>query len=233
MPYAVPFIERMRIFEHLVRADRLVHQPPNGPGVPVHVRRGRVLEDGLAALERAGGAGMKKRLCVIYMNDAGAQEAGIDMGGLYKDFHTDLSAMAFDMSYGLFATTADGLMFPNPQSRAVHGPETHLRLFEFLGRVLGKALYEGITIQPQFATFFLGFMRGKCNYMTLFNDLAGLDEELYRNLVFLKSYDGAGVEDLGLTFTVTEDNFGANTEVELVPGGANVGVTSSNRLEYV
>lgn len=36
-------------------------------------------------------------------------------------------------------------MYPNPSSGMVHGSE-HLRLFEFLGRILGKALYEGITV---------------------------------------------------------------------------------------
>ena len=36
-------------------------------------------------------------------------------------------------------------MYPNPTSEMVHGSE-HLRLFEFLGRILGKALYEGITV---------------------------------------------------------------------------------------
>lgn len=37
-------------------------------------------------------------------------------------------------------------MYPNPSSGMVHGSE-HLRLFEFLGRILGKALYEGITVR--------------------------------------------------------------------------------------
>ena len=41
--------------------------------------------------------------------------------------------------------TKEGLMYPNPSSGMVHGSE-HLRLFEFLGRILGKALYEGITV---------------------------------------------------------------------------------------
>lgn len=39
-------------------------------------------------------------------------------------------------------------MYPNPSSGMVHGSE-HLRLFEFLGRILGKALYEGITVSHE------------------------------------------------------------------------------------
>ncbi|CAN0375289.1 unnamed protein product, partial [Ectocarpus fasciculatus] len=127
-------------------------------------------------------------------------------------------------------------MYPNPSSGMVHGSE-HLRLFEFLGRILGKALYEGITVQPEFATFFLGFIRGDYNFLHLFHDLHGLDPELYRNLMFLKTYDGGDVEDLCLTFTVADEEFGANKEaswfVDLIPGGSRRAVTSANRLEYV
>lgn len=63
-----------------------------------------MLEDGLSALGCGGRAERqtKKRLCVIYTGAAGHEESGIDMGGLFKDFWTDLSALAFDVNYGLF-----------------------------------------------------------------------------------------------------------------------------------
>lgn len=44
------------------------------------------------------------------------------------------------------------------------------------------------------------------------NDLPSLDAELYRSLLFLRDYDG-DVEDLALTFTVTDSDFGTNREV--------------------
>jgi HECT-domain (ubiquitin-transferase) len=56
---------------------------------------------------------------------------------------------------------------------------------------------------------------------------------LHRNLVFLKRYHGDSIEDLCLTFTVTDEAFGSTTETELVPGGASRSVTARNRLEYV
>ncbi len=51
-------------------------------------------------------------------------------------------------------------MYPNPSSGMVHGSE-HLRLFEFLGRILGKALYEGITVSTRTAGK-TGGERGAC-----------------------------------------------------------------------
>lgn len=44
------------------------------------------------------------------------------------------------------------------------------------------------------------------------NDLTTLDAELYRNLMFLREYDG-DVEDLALSFTASRQVYGANSEV--------------------
>ncbi len=44
------------------------------------------------------------------------------------------------------------------------------------------------------------------------NDLPSLDAELYRSLLILRDYEG-DVEDLALTFTLTDTALGANREV--------------------
>ena len=54
--------------------------------------------------------------------------------------------------------------------------------------MLGKAIFENLTVQPQFAHFFLSFMNGRYDFTGLVNDLVTLDEELYKNLAFLKNY---------------------------------------------
>lgn len=48
---------------------------------------------------------MRQRLSVQYINEAGMQETGIDAGGLFKEFWTDLCAIAFDPNYALFRVT--------------------------------------------------------------------------------------------------------------------------------
>jgi hypothetical protein len=51
---------------------------------------------------------------VRYVNDFGEDEAGIDIGGLFKDFWTDLSARVFNPSFGLFAVTESQVRIPDP-----------------------------------------------------------------------------------------------------------------------
>ena len=48
---------------------------------------------------------MRQRIVVNYLSEAGTTETGIDVGGLFKEFWTDLSNLAFDPNYALFKIT--------------------------------------------------------------------------------------------------------------------------------
>jgi len=65
------------------------------------------------------------------------------------------------------------------------------------------------------------------------DDLQALDEQLYKNLILVKYYEG-NVQDLGLTMCVDEKLPGGKSEVaELVPNGAQIPVTNDNRMLYI
>uniref|UniRef100_A0A7S2WR58 HECT-type E3 ubiquitin transferase n=1 Tax=Mucochytrium quahogii TaxID=96639 RepID=A0A7S2WR58_9STRA len=228
MPYTIPFSERVALFQEMVRADRCLHQPRNEPPrIRFKVRRESVFEDGFRNMNQLGSA-LKGRVYVVFVNAAGQEESGIDAGGLFKEFWTTLSGVAFNPNYGLFNTTADQLLYPNPQSQLAHGRD-HLLLYEFLGCIVGKALYEDIVIQPQFARFFLSKF---LNQYSFIGDLPSLDIELYKNLCFLKTFQG-DIRDLCLTFSISENDFGQQNEVELTPGGRDIAVTPRNKFRYV
>jgi ubiquitin-protein ligase E3 C len=71
---------------------------------PVRITRGRILEDGLATMNMMGTT-LRNRIAVQYHNEARTREAGIDAGGLFKEFWTGLFAIAFDPNYALFRVT--------------------------------------------------------------------------------------------------------------------------------
>ncbi|GKY96085.1 hypothetical protein MPSEU_000568600 [Mayamaea pseudoterrestris] len=240
-PQLVSFKRRLKIFERIITTNRVAIQGVNDgnpfnnnplrPGIPVYITRGRLLEDGLATMKSLG-TRMRQRISVHYVNEAGAREAGVDAGGLFKEFWTDLCAIAFDLNFALFtATEGSGCVYPNPSSGAAHGSD-HIQLFEFVGRILGKALYEGITIQPKFAHFFLSFLRGDYNYLHMLPDLSTVDYQLYNNLMFLKTYDGDAA-DLCLSFTITTSDFGGNEQINLISNGSDVEVTNVNKHHYI
>ncbi|KAF5192738.1 E3 ubiquitin protein ligase, partial [Thalictrum thalictroides] len=164
---------------------------------------------------------------VSYVNEFGVEEAGIDGGGIFKDFMENITRTAFDVQYGLFKETSDHLLYPNPGSGLVH--EQHLKFFHFLGLVLGKAMLEGILVDIPFATFFLSKLKQKYNYL---NDLPSLDPELYRHLIFLKHYHG-DIAELELYFVIVNNEYGEQTEEELLPGGKDMRVTNENLITFI
>jgi hypothetical protein len=123
--------------------------------------------------------------------------------------HThSLSLTHTHVTDGLFKCTEQELLFPNPQADSANPfAETihHLKLFEFVGRMIGKAIYDGILIELRLAPFFLRKMLGKEMY---FDDLESLDADLYKNLMWTKKYTG-DYTDLALTFEVTENVMGS------------------------
>ena len=143
---------------------------------------------------------------------------------MFKEFLTNLSQIVFNPNYGLFLMTEkEKELYPNAQSHMLF-PNNDLNYFSYLGRVLGKAMYEGITLEPKFADFFLRKLIGKQNSL---NDLRSLDPDLFKQLIQLKTYEG-NMEDLMLGFTVSDENelTGERREIELFTGGTNVNVTN-------
>ena len=241
MPWAWDLNERLKLFRDIVDEERSGIQLTTDErgmlrnrSVLCQIRRKHLLMDGLKQLEGLPGHTWKSRMQIQYVNEFGENEAGIDSGGLFKDFVTDLSALIFNPNYGLFCSTEAGLLYPNPQAGHLYEEHELEKLYTFLGLVLGKVLYENITIQPRFAQFFLNFMHSKYNFQNMVQDLRTLDAELYKNLMFLKTYPG-DVADLSLTFAVDDTSRlgGERSEIELFPGGSKVDVTSTNRLKYI
>ncbi|KAF0455584.1 HECT-domain-containing protein [Gigaspora margarita] len=228
IPFVIPFEERVKIFRQFVRNDRERHiHTIFEPRTRVTIRRSKIFDDGFTHLN-AMGPRLKNPVAIQFIDEFGIQEAGIDGGGLFKEFLTSLTRIAFDAEYGLFLSTNEQLLYPNPHSYARN--ETQLHHYEFLGRILGKALYEGILVDAAFAGFFLSKWLGERSYL---DDLPSVDPELYQGLVYLKNYKGDVESDLSLNFTVVDNEFGESRTIELITGGSDIPVTKHNRINYI
>ncbi|KAI9342736.1 hypothetical protein DFJ73DRAFT_797429 [Zopfochytrium polystomum] len=223
LPHCVPFGSRVEIFRALIKADR--SQVAEG-GVVAEIHRKRVLEDGFRQLSKLTPSQWKQTIRIKFINELGLVEIGVDQNGVFKEFLEDICKCAFAPNLSLFRTTDDGNCVPSVGS-VVH--DNHLQLLEFVGKVFAKALYEGIIIDIPFATFVYAKLLGR---MTFLEDLPSLDPQLYKNLLFLKHYEGDS-EDLGLTFTVDQEFFGSVTSQEIKPGGGAIAVTNENKYEYI
>ncbi|KAF9423179.1 Ubiquitin-protein ligase E3B, partial [Entomortierella beljakovae] len=237
MSHVIPFGARLEIFRDFIKEDRLQRaqsqvsvRPEFRHSTMVKVRRGYVLEDGFQNLSHLSVNGWKSPIRVKFVNESGVDEAGIDQGGPFKEFMESFLEAGFSPNLNLFTTSAASMnmLYPSPTSHYTH-PSNGLELFRLFGKMLGKAMYEGLLIEVKFANFFLSKILGRTVFL---DEMRSYDEQVFQNLMFVKKYDG-DVEDLGLTFSLDEEIFGTHRTIELMAGGKDVDVTKDNRINYI
>ena len=287
MPFFIPFTTRVQIFREFVKLDmikrrgsadpefwrfRTMQQPNARSQLEKHtarIRRENEFDDAFEQFYELG-QGLKEPIQITFMDQFGAPEAGIDGGGVTKEFLTSVTSRAFMPTdyIDMFVENDQHLLYPNPAALEEHkealrqagireGSQEYraqitelLQRYEFLGRIIGKCLYEGILVDVNFAPFFLrkwaltggtGSAPNESGYRPTLNDLRDLDEELYQGLHKLKTYPG-DVEDFSLNFTVTDTVVVDHTTSpkktkaitkDLKPDGSNTPVTNQNRLVYI
>ncbi|KAG7401298.1 hypothetical protein PHYBOEH_002102 [Phytophthora boehmeriae] len=156
-------------------------------------------------------------------------EAGIDAGGLQREWFSILFGRLLDDELGLFMTCHrhTQAVAINPHSEDCTAD--HLLYFRGIGRLLGRALLEGQTMQARLCLPILKHLLGT---PITFSDLQYVDPEVYTSMTWIRENDG--VDALELTFSVTE--LRADDEVvtiDLVDGGRDKAVTDANKLEFL
>ncbi|OOF97202.1 hypothetical protein ASPCADRAFT_128903 [Aspergillus carbonarius ITEM 5010] len=293
MPFFIPFPTRVQIFREFIYRDQIrrrqgyidpdawrmsVAQASMGrmiDGRPAiqdilsrhhaNIRRESLFKDAFDELYELG-EGLKEPIQITFIDKFNTPEAGIDGGGVTKEFLTSVTSEAFKSTNdtNLFEENDQHLLYPNPvaveQRREFlrqlgfveNTPEWNenvrdlLRRYEFLGRIIGKCMYEGILVDVNFAPFFLlkwaltggtGSAQRETAYRANLNDLKDLDQGLYQGLLQLKNYTG-DVEDFSLNFTITDtvplpDGGSRTTTRDLKSHGSDIPVTNQNRLVYI
>jgi len=91
------------------------------------------------------------------------------------------------------------------------------------------SIYHGININcPLSAPIFKAILKKPITI----DDLYSIDDEVYTNLKLVVDNNMDSM-DLGLTFSVDEDNFGEHVSHDLKPLGRNLSVKENNKNEYV
>ncbi|XP_063620540.1 ubiquitin-protein ligase E3B [Cydia splendana] len=234
-PHMIAHGERVRLFRRAVADEKVVlgltERACGGRSTLVTVRRARLVEDGYRQLAALPSRALKGVVRVRFINEQGLDEAGIDQDGVFKEFLEETIKRVFDPSLNLFRVTSEERLYPSPTSCL---QDNHLQLFEFIGRMLGKAVYEGIVVDVPFASFFLSQVLGQTNQAlySWIDELPSLDRDLYRSLTYIKHFQG-DISTLELTFSVDEERLGEIVTHELVPGGKAIPVTNENKINYI
>uniref|UniRef100_A0A8C4QGR2 HECT-type E3 ubiquitin transferase n=1 Tax=Eptatretus burgeri TaxID=7764 RepID=A0A8C4QGR2_EPTBU len=147
LPFVVPFAERVKIFQRLIMVEKEESQGESSffGGINVVIRRNYIYEDAFDKLSPENEPDLRKQIRVHLLNAHGLDEAGIDGGGIFREFLNELLRAGFNPHQGFFRTTHQGLLYPNPEARLLVG-DSFARHYFFLGRILGKVLISGAQI---------------------------------------------------------------------------------------
>lgn len=100
--------------------------------------------------------------------------------------------------------------------------------FKFIGRIIGKALYEGRVLDCHFSRAVYKCILGRS---VSIKDMETLDLDYYKSLLWMLENDITDI--ITETFAVETDDFGEKQVIDLVENGSNIPVTQENKEEYV
>ncbi|CAF2071444.1 unnamed protein product [Rotaria magnacalcarata] len=235
IPHILTFKDRVKILQMFIEHDKekecnevssLRHHMKNY----YEIHRTNLFGDAFQALQNVPSTIWKNTIRISFINQQGLAEAGIDQNGIFKEFVQEVTRQAFDPAFNLFKVTENRTLYPSPMSDRT---ENYLYLFNFNGKILGKAVYEQIVLDIELAPFFLRHLisRKNLNY-SCFDDLMFLDRDLYNNLNFVKHYDG-DVSSLALTYSIDEDVLGEMVTYDIIPCGRHINVTNDDKIVYI
>jgi len=189
----------------------------------IAVRRQYVFEDSFHKLQGKTGNEIKySKLNVRFM-----EEEGVDVGGVTREWFSALARQMFNPDYALFKPSAVDRVTYQPNRNSWINPD-HLSFFKFVGRIIGKAIYDGRCLDCYFTR---SFYKHILNINVDYKDIEAIDPEYFKSLEWILHNDITDVLDL--TFSLEIDEFGKKSIIDLKPDGRNIPVTEENKVEYV
>ncbi|KAG0319507.1 hypothetical protein BGZ97_002029 [Linnemannia gamsii] len=189
----------------------------------MNVRREMVFIDSFTQLQSRSGEEIKYSKLNVHFHG----EEGVDAGGVTREWFQVLARQMFNPDYAMFKTSAADKLTYQPNRASWVNPD-HLLFFKFIGRVIGKAIYDGRLLDAYFTRSFYKHILGR---PVDYRDVEAVDPEYYKSLVWMLDNDITDIVEE--TFSVETDDFGNMKTVDLKPNGRNIPVTEENKHEYV
>ncbi|SPO27765.1 related to ubiquitin-protein ligase 1 [Ustilago trichophora] len=218
-PKVLDFDNKKNYFTQQLHKGRRDHYTP----LSLSVRRNSVFEDSFRYFSRKTGPEVKHGKLNVRFNN----EEGVDAGGVTREWFQVLARAMFNPDYALFQPCAADRTTYQPNRMSYVNPD-HLSFFKFVGRIIGKAIYDGRLLDAYFTRSFYKHILGKA---VDYRDLESIDPEYFKSLEWMLNNDITDILDL--TFSVDDEEFGETKVIELKPNGTNIAVTESNKQEYV
>ncbi|KFD50140.1 hypothetical protein M513_08979 [Trichuris suis] len=200
-----------------------MEQGYRGEDIAVRVKRDRIFQNSFRELCRLRSEQWKGRFYIMFEG-----EEGQDAGGLLREWFSVITREIFNPNYALFMTSpGDRVTYMiNPAS---YVNKNHLEYFQFIGRLIAKAVFDNKYLDCYFTRAFYKHILGK---PVKYTDMESEDPSFYQSLFYLLENP---VSQLGydITFSLEVEEFGVRDLRDLKENGRSTLVTDQNKQEYV
>ena len=155
-------------------------------------------------------------------------EEAVDAGGVRREWLTILAKEMFNPNYMLFTLAKNGTTYTINSDSGKYNPD-HLKQFEFVGKIMAKAIFDGMMLDCYFTRIIYKLIT---NTPLSYHDMEDYDPVFYNSLKWLLENDFTDSETY-LTYSYNHDNLGDMQIVDLIENGRNIDVTEANKFDYV
>ena len=155
-------------------------------------------------------------------------EEAVDAGGVRREWLTILAKEMFNPNYMLFTLAKNGTTYTINSDSGKYNPD-HLKQFEFVGKIMAKAIFDGMMLDCYFTRIIYKLIT---NTPLSYHDMEDYDPVFYNSLKWLLENDFTD-SDTYLTYSYNHDNLGDMQIVDLIENGRNIDVTEANKFDYV
>lgn len=218
VPSLVSFEDKVRWFQN--ELDKKRRSLRSNGSLRITVNRMNLFEDSFRQM-MGPIEDLRGRLRVDFRD-----EGGTDAGGLMREWFNEIAVEIANQQYGLFKPSDDSAIQPNP--KALFANEGAIEYFKFVGRIVGKTIWDRQLLDVHFTRSFYKQILGRSVNA---KDMESVDRTIYESLRCI--YDNHITEDDYIFFSETVNQFGETEDVPLIPGGENIPVTDENKAAFI
>ena len=193
---------------------------------PLVISRDNILEESYNQFMTDNDLNLKRNVHIFFID-----EVARDVGGVYREWYSSLFDEIFSKKYNFFIENIyNGFgkgSFILPVKNPLKFTTDYLSYYKFIGKIIGKALFDKITLNYNINQIILKHLISKDVPKFTIDDLKYYDMELYLSLNSILNTDMNDNKDLYFTWEIN------GKEVNLIKKGNSILIKNNNKKLFI
>ena len=194
----------------------------------VIINRNNILEDSYNQFLKTQGLNLTRPLKIRFLN-----EQVVDEEGVYREWYQCMFKEILSPNKRLFILNPYKCLEPNSILFYPKYPGMNLEIYEFIGKLVVKALADIIFIRNLNINRVL--LKSIAKRPVILDDIKYFNLDLYQKLKYINDTQIRGnrqLETIGFVWNIRDQNNNI-VQLELVPGGKNIFLNDNNKITFI